>query len=277
MIELLSHSTDGGVRFSDVVAELGLTQATAHAILTTLCDRGWASRDPITKSFTLGPAFTAVAARADAARPLVHAAREASRNLSRDVGYPASVVERAGDSVVITAFETVDEAMPSATPGERLPYAPPFGIAFAAWDSEAEQRVWMQRSGIINADLTRRLRDVLTRTRRRGYDIDWTTPALAQAMQALSKLHTDELPGQIRTIMDQLLVECATVGLISDDQGSHRGQPIATISAPVFDDRSRVALIVGVHPLRILTERQIASIGRRLTSVTTALSVARRS
>ncbi len=34
------------MRFSDIVRELDLTQATAHAILKTLSDRGWVTRDP---------------------------------------------------------------------------------------------------------------------------------------------------------------------------------------------------------------------------------------
>ena len=56
VIELLAAATEDRLRFSDVVRELGLTQATAHAILTTLSDRGWINRDPIDKTFSLGPA-----------------------------------------------------------------------------------------------------------------------------------------------------------------------------------------------------------------------------
>ena len=56
-------------------AELGLTQATAHAILTTLCDRGWVSRDPVDKTYSLGPALAVVATRVETARPLAHSAR----------------------------------------------------------------------------------------------------------------------------------------------------------------------------------------------------------
>ena len=105
VVELLARSGNVPLRFSDVVRELDLTQATAHAILKTLCDRGWASRDPVAKTFTLGPALAVVAARTDTARPLAHAARGAALRLSREVGYAGSVVERFGDSLVVTAFE----------------------------------------------------------------------------------------------------------------------------------------------------------------------------
>ncbi|MDT5145378.1 MAG: hypothetical protein QOC58_23, partial [Mycobacterium sp.] len=49
MVELLARAGNTQLRFSDIVRELGLTQATVHAILKTLCDRGWTSRDPVTK------------------------------------------------------------------------------------------------------------------------------------------------------------------------------------------------------------------------------------
>ena len=43
IVELLARPGNERLRFSDVVRELELTQATAHAILKTLSDRGWVS------------------------------------------------------------------------------------------------------------------------------------------------------------------------------------------------------------------------------------------
>ena len=60
-------------------------------------------RDAVTKAFALGPALAVVAARTTA-RPLAHAARSAALRLSRDVGYAGSVVERFGNSSVVTSF-----------------------------------------------------------------------------------------------------------------------------------------------------------------------------
>ena len=93
------------IRFSDVVRELDLSQGTAHAILKTLSDRGWVTRDPVTKAFTLGPALTLVASSLDIGRPLAHLARTSVRRLADTTDMAASVLERAGDDLVITAFE----------------------------------------------------------------------------------------------------------------------------------------------------------------------------
>jgi DNA-binding IclR family transcriptional regulator len=271
VVELLAGSGKDRLRFSDVVRELGLTQATAHAILTTLCDRGWASRDPVDKTFSLGPALAVVAARVDTARPLAHTARTAALQLADELGYATSVVERVGDSLVITAFEDAGRQSGGA-PGDRIRYAPPFGVAFAAWDTDEQQRAWIQRSAATNAKLARRLEEVLARTRERGFDVDCTTPALTQAAQVVGTLPSDGLPDHVREITDQLLVEFTTIGFLSDDDTARQAQPVATIAAPVFDHRGRVAMIVAVHPLQALTRKRIDSIGRRTVRVTAAIS-----
>jgi DNA-binding IclR family transcriptional regulator len=271
VVELLARPGNEALRFSDVVRELDLTQGTAHAILKTLCDRGWASRDPVDKTFSLGPALAVVGARTDMARPLAHAARAAALQLSNDCGLAASVVERFGDSLVITAFEGAGNRAAGA-PGDRIRYAPPLGVAFAAWDTEEEQQAWMKRSGSSDAALIGRLERVLARTRERGFDVDWTTPALMQAAHVVGTLPSDGLPDHVRDITDQLLVEFTTIGLLSDEDPKRRAQPVATIAAPVFD-RHRVALIVAVHPLRALTLKNINSIGRRVMKATAAVRV----
>ena len=254
-----------------MVRRLGLTQATAHAILTTLGDRGWVSRDPVDKTYSLGPALAVVATRVETGRPLAHSARTVALELAGEFGYATSVVERVGDSLVITAFEDAGQRS-SATPGERIRYAPPFGVAFAAWDTDEEQRAWIARSGATNPVLARRLEEVLARTRQRGFDVDCTTPALTQAAQVMGTLPSDGLPDHVRQITDQLLMEFTTIGFLPDDGAARREQPVATIAAPVFDHRGRVPMIVAVHPLQALTRSRIDAVGRRVASATVAIS-----
>lgn len=152
MIELLAGAGDRRLRFSDVVSALDLTQATSHAILKTLCDRGWLIRDPADKTFALGPGLAVVASRTEAARPLAHAARIAAQELSKELDCAASVVERLDDELVITAFEGAGR-QPASAPGDRIRYAPPFGVAFAAWGGSDEQRSWIERAPGLSEEL----------------------------------------------------------------------------------------------------------------------------
>ena len=261
VIELLAGPGNETLRFSDIVRELDLTQATAHAILKTLWDRGWVSRDHVDKTFTLGPALALVAERVDAARPVVVAARMAIQRLSAEIGYPASVVEQVGSTLVITAFE----GGATSAPGDRIPYAPPFGVAFAAWDTPEGRRDWMARAASSNAELAQRLELVLAHTRERGFDIDWTTPALAQAAQLMGT--ATDLPESVRQLTERLLVEFTAIGLLE----SNESRPVATIAAPVFDQHGSVALIMAVHPLRALAISEIDEIGARLVAAAARL------
>ncbi|MCG5434005.1 helix-turn-helix domain-containing protein [Mycobacterium sp. MYCO198283] len=270
VVELLARAGGRRLRFSDVVRETGMTQATAHAILTTLCARGWAARDPLDKTFAVGPALAVVAAAVDRARPATSAARALIAALATEFGCAASVVERVDEDLVITAFAGSGDS-PAGAPGDRIRFAPPFGVAFAAWESAEEQRRWIGRSGSGDAELHRRLGEALARTRRRGYDVDFTTPALTRAARTMSTLPSDGLPTHVREITDRLLVEFATIGVLTDDDAAAT-MPVATIAAPVLDQRGRATLIVAVHPLRPLDRDAVTAIGRRVASGTAGIA-----
>ena len=263
IVELLSRTDGRGMRFSAVVRHLELSQATAHAILNSLEDRGWVVRDPVSKEFTLGPGMAVIAFRLPTARPTVAVARDAIRRLADTTGMAASVVERIGDDLVITAFESPAESPPAVLPNDHIPYAPPFGIACAAWDTPTEQESWVQRGSMGDTSLAERLRAALAHTRNRGYDVDWMTPALAEAAHAIGTLSGDSVPANLRSVVDQLRVEFIAAKVLPDEsvRGSHS---IATISAPVLDPSARVRLIMGLHPLRRMTISEVRSAAKPL-------------
>ncbi|ULE34459.1 helix-turn-helix domain-containing protein [Mycobacterium sp. IDR2000157661] len=263
VIELLSHPPNAQMRFSDIVRELNLSQATAHAILKTLTDRGWVGRDPVAKTFSLGPTLALIAARLDAARPMAHLAHDAARRLATTVDVPASVIERAGDDLVITSFEQPKGSVISASPNERIPYTAPFGVAFAAWDTPDAQRAWIERAAADDRALTRQLYDVLAQTRERGYDVDWMTPALAQAAQAIGSLSEHALPVNMRSIIEQLRVEFTSAALATDNN-TRSPRPVATISAPVLDRAGHIQLVLGIHPVRPMTMSEVRSAAQPL-------------
>ena len=269
VVEYLAHC-DEPPSFSSVVRELDLSQATAHAILRTLTDRGWVDRNPADKTYSLGPALAEVAARATMARPLADSARVAASGLWHELGHATSVIERTADSLVIIAFNGMVGR--AGIPSDPIPFTPPFGVAFAAWASDADREAWIGRGAGGDGALRQRLDDALIRTRARGYDIDWTTPALSQTAQLVSRLERDGVPSHVGAMIDQLLVECVTNGVLLEPDSNPGPRPVATIAAPVFDHAEHVALIVGVHPLGTVHLDEVEAIGRRLVDVTTALS-----
>jgi DNA-binding IclR family transcriptional regulator len=275
VIELLARPGADRLRYSDIARELELTLATTHTILKTLCDRGWVNRDPAGKTFALGPGLAVVAAAVNT-RPFAQSARAAAVELAAEFGCPASVTEKIGDCLVITAFEGSAERWP----GDRIPYAPPFGVGFAAWDTEPERLAWIQRaastdSATVNAALARRLADVLARTRERGFDVDRTSPALARAASLVGSLDSGAagLPSNIRGTLDQLRVEFTAIGF-PDEAGEGTPQSVAAITAPVLDQRGHTALVLAVHPFVGVAPSRIDLISARLVGAATAIGAA---
>lgn len=270
VVELLAKADGQHYRLSEIAGLLGLSIGTAHNILSTLVDRGWAARDAIDKTFTVGPALEIIAAAAVSTRVSAGRAQALAVELAERLECAASVVERSGDELVITCFESANPELPETIPGESYPYSPPFGCAFAAWDTQTEQDAWVERGAGGNDELARRLRQGLAVTRDRGFDVDRTTPALAMAMQLVGTLDTSQLPSRIREVRNQL-TEFAALGFLPDPDTKAAYQ-VFSIVAPVFDRRGRVQLNLSLHPFRRMTARQVTAMGRQLLTAVETLN-----
>jgi DNA-binding IclR family transcriptional regulator len=268
VVELLADSSGTPLRLSEIADGLGLSLGTAHNILSTLAERGWVQRDPIDKTFAVGPALEIAATKARSIRTLASRAQTLASELSAEMNCAASVVERIGDDLVISFFETRGPGQPGAAAGETFPYSPPFGVALAAWDTEEEQRAWVERGAADNTDLAEQLRQSLSMTRARGYEVDRTTPALARAMQLVGALDDSQLPSQIRQVREQL-AEFAALGFVPEPD-TRRRLEVFTIATPVFDERGRPRLSVSLHPFRHMTNAEVQKMGRRLVSAAKA-------
>lgn len=267
VLELLCRD-DEPPKLIDVVRDLDLTQGTAHAIMTTLCERGWATRDPIDRTFAIGPGLDIAARGVTQARFRARAARTAARDLVAATGFAVSVTERVGDFVVVTAFEGGEDWPLAGEPGDRVPFAAPFGPAFAAFEDEAERRAWVERSGVGTPALARQLNQVLTTTRNRGYSIERNSPTLAQAAQLMDGVRTEPRSEPIRAILEELVVQITKVSIATDGKDA---SAISSMAAPVFDGRGRVLCNVAVHPYEPLGPKRVAALGRQLTTTTNAI------
>ncbi|MDT3442799.1 helix-turn-helix domain-containing protein [Pseudofrankia sp. BMG5.37] len=275
VLELLARRAGQPPRLRDLVRDLDLTQATAHAIMVTLCERGWAIRDPINRTFSLGSALGAAAARATAQRSRRQAAQAVVRQLANDLGYPAAVTERVGDELVITTFELGPCQVADVAAGDRLPFAAPFGVTFAAWEDGEGRRAWMERGAITDPALADRLGSLLTATRERGFSVERMGPAMAQAARLMTTLHDDPTTRPVRRMVDGLLAEITTLGFQAGDGGDGDRRPVTAIAAPVFDRHTgQVTVSVGVHPLRALSQQRADEVGRRVSQATTIVNAA---
>ena len=267
VLELLARHTDRALTLTDVVRALGITYATAHAILATLGARGWVRRDGADKSYSLGPALAVAARRAERADSLERRARALAGDLVRELGFATSVTQIVAGAVVITAFFAPEGADARAHPGDRVPLAAPFGGGFMAWEAAAARRAWIERSGITSAALAARLEAALAAIRARGFALERMTDSVRPVLDLARDLPADAVSDAMREIIDRLLVEVTSPRHLPDTLRSAPKAHVSTIAAPVFDRSGRAALNIGVHPFRALSGRRIEQIGRALVRV----------
>lgn len=263
VLELLSARADQRVRLLDLERELHLTKATAHAILTTLCDRHWVRRDPKDKSFSLGPALSKVAATAPSASRYEQAALDAAVELARETGYNASVVELIGDTQSVIVFDPSGQQLTLPGSTDRVDFAAPFGAIFAAYDPGLA-RVWIERSGTTNAELIGRLESLLAIIRERGLTVERMSAVMVRAAELGHQLRQGAGTEPMRRAMDALLDEVATAGYLHEVTGKGGDQPVTSLAAPVFDPDGRVTVGVGLHPFTRLSPAKLERLGQRV-------------
>ncbi|WAJ44409.1 helix-turn-helix domain-containing protein [Mycobacterium sp. Aquia_216] len=264
IIELLAERRGSTTRLSDIVHTLGLNQATAYVILKELDEKGWVTRNPADKTFSVGAALVRLAGRIDQSPSIAHAARAAASAAAADTGYATSVSERVGDSLVITAFIAGCDDQWSLSTGDRLPFAAPFGPAYAAWEPADERRVWIERSGVNSPAFQARLEEHLEETRNQGFSVERMSPDIASAVPVMTRLQMDARSDSVRDHLNEVLLEITCAPRVSGKPGSRQREYVGAVTAPIFDQVGRVTHNICVHPFRSLSSRDVEQIGRRL-------------
>jgi DNA-binding IclR family transcriptional regulator len=271
IIEYLSQRRDTPTRLSDIVQALSLNQATAHTILKELVETGWVTRDPVDKTFSLGGALVRLARQIDDSASVAHAARAAADAAAAATGYAASVSERAGDQLVITAFITGGDDRWTAVAGDRFPFAAPFGPAFAAWEPPDERRAWVHRSGVTSdafeAQLATQLDDILEQ----GFSVERLSPEMASAIPIMTRIQAETLSESMRDRLGEVLLEMTSTPTTSTGADSRHGHYVGAIAAPVFNRAGRVTHNICVHPFAPLAPRKLLQVGRRLVRAAAAI------
>jgi DNA-binding IclR family transcriptional regulator len=268
VVELLARRSERALTLTDLVRELGLTYATAHAILGTLAERGWVRRNAADKSYRLGPALALAAQRATSTASPEHAVQATAAALAEQLGLATSVTEIVAGAVVITAFFTPDRSDVRARPGDRVPLAAPFGGGFVAFQPAAARRAWIERSGITDPAVKDRLGAALLAIRARGYAIERMSSSARQVVELARDLRADLASDAMRASIDRLLVEITSASHHADDLHDAPKAYVSTIAAPVFDGSGKIAFNVGVHPFRAISGRRIAQLAAVLLRAT---------
>ncbi len=282
VIDLLAADPEREHNLAQIVAALGVSKATCHAIVTTMVERGYLVRAARSKGYTLGPAVIAAGSAAERANPAVHAAREVVPALARELGVECVA------SVLDPAFIVVVEWAPGppgtdgrtaggrngprptwSHPGQRIPLVPPFGAVQMAWSDDASVARWIERAPLAAADDLRR---ALATIRARGFDVQAENAALDRFRSALGELDLDQLSERSREAVGQVMAELGHVEPLPERLDRRARYEVNALAAPVFGPDANPVLTLSVHPAHPQSGAQVTAMGRRLRAAADELT-----
>jgi DNA-binding IclR family transcriptional regulator len=264
VLETLRGRAGEGMRYAELADDAGVSQATCHAILTTLADAGYVMRDPVSKSYLLGPAVVGLGEGAARSFPEVGAARAELDDLRARTGLHWSVGKVIGDTITIVRVAADVSDDEPIRPGTRLPFAPPFGAIHVAWSPPSAVEQWIGRApGRTFSEPE--LRAVLRDHRQSRFAVAPHTPASVQLRELLGELASDAVSEDVRERTFGLLAAIDRLDYTSDELRNGRALSVNAITAPVFDDHGAVSFAVALHVASPAVEAEsVRSLAREL-------------
>jgi DNA-binding IclR family transcriptional regulator len=243
IISFLTANPSRAFRISELAEHLGMNIASAHATLAVLCDSGFLLRDPVHRTYVLGPALAATGFAAIEQHPAVGAAIDQAELLAEELDAEMGVTAIAGRDVIFLARRGRPEPLVSSIgyPGDRTPLVAPIGAVFMAWAPDDAVGEWLARAELAPAG-AERYRRILGEVRAHGFSVPMrpiASPEVTAAIARVRSVPTD--PGVERhlvEVMSQTDEMLASIDSRSDDDVV----VFETIAAPIFDPIGQVLL-----------------------------------
>ena len=213
LLRLVAAAPPEGSRLADLAEASGLDRATVHRLLSSLAGNALVDQDAISKRYTLGLEFFALAAAASNRHDVSQVARASLRALAEQTGDTATLCLRSGVNLVCMDVEMGSfpiKALPMDIGSRRPLGAGASGVAMLAAlpDFEVEQ---------IIRKVSARLADVP------GQDRSHISRAILECRSAGYALGADEPMGRIMGLAVTL--------------NNRRGRPEGTLSINGIPDR----------------------------------------
>ena len=282
VIDLLTNRPEDGMTLSEIARRLGLSPVTVHPMLAGLLRAGWIVRHPTRKTYRLGPALAMIGQTAAAGFSAIDVCHPIMAALQKELRLTCLAVAPGEEQgTVVDLVHDPADAERGVRIGDPVPFQPPLGFSYMAWQDPKTVARWMARGG-DDPDTEARYHHILEVTRERGFSVDIVVPPQAQIGRLLTQIDDgvlsagDSSHGEVRDAIERyaaLLEADAAYGPAELDPD--QTYMLDTVSAPVFDHRAEVALIVGLRGFRESVSGIAAEkIGQRLVDGCAEITVA---
>lgn len=260
---------------AEVSRQLGVHKASCHSMLAELLQAGWLLRDPVRKTYHLGPALVRLGREAADRYPALVLARSAMAELSAATG--AHCVAFSVSDEYSTVVDQVRSSRGGGHPmpiGTQFPHRPPYGASIIAWAGPDAQERWL---ATLPEDVRDRYRQAIASAKQRGY---------AVGLHILPDLRLQELAlvvrsAAVRSTRLSQLAQALTDELIHQEEwfptslDPDRTYDVSHIDSPIIESGCRVALMLSLVPNdEAMSGDAVARIGAQLATATRRLSAA---
>jgi DNA-binding IclR family transcriptional regulator len=246
---------------TDLVRALKLSRATCHALLTGLVDSGYLYRTQ-DKSYVMGPALVTIGRIAQENMSPLQVAQPEMRALADDFDAICSAIFREGDEVIVRARAAAISHLGWSSPqGARMLLRAPFSAVYYAWSPKAEADKWLaQATPAATAEQRGAMFEAMAFAREHGYCFYVRNPQVPSNRDAPEMAFTNDrnefpisLPSEIK---------------------SNQSYHLASVIAPVFDERNNVAFVLGLLGFSDrMTGARIEKMGHRLREACDRITV----
>lgn len=182
---LAAHPTET-FTLAEIARHVGLSNGSAHRLLTTMAAGQFLSRNEKHRTYSLGIALVAIGQAAIEKHRGIDIVRREIARLAVELNVQCSANAVVDDEVLVVVKEGAAQSHLSLTRvGERRPLVPPVGICHIAWGGEAAIDNYVGKADAhLGAAMRQHLRATFPLVRHRGYAIAANGPATGTSRRA---------------------------------------------------------------------------------------------
>lgn len=275
LFEQLAGDTSRGMTLAEVSRQLSVHKASCHSMLSELLRAGWLLRDPVRKTYHLGPALVRLGREASARYPALVLARSAMAEVSAATGAHCVAFSVSGDySTVVDQVRSPHGGGHPMPIGTQFPHRPPYGASTVAWAGPDAREGWLAAllGGGDGAAVA-----IAHIFGQRGYAVglhilpDLRLRELAQIVRS-AEVRSTRLSRLAQELTDELIhhEEWFPVELDPD-----RTYEVSHIDSPILERGSRIALMLSLVPsAEPMSGAAVTRLGAQLAAATRRLSAA---
>lgn len=244
---LAAHPTES-FTLAEIASELGLSNGSAHRVLTTLAEARYLTRHPRHKTYSLGLVMVAIGQAALTQHADVDAVRQEVTSVADDLKVQCLASAIVSNEMLVVACEgTPSNYAPANRVGERWPFVPPLGMSFIAWAEESDREDYLARAPAALSDKAHeRLATALALFRERGYSLAGDGPVV----RALKRFTSRPVGFQSEEVywagLTQLVSDISEQEIQLIEPAEAAGKGLSYIAAPVFSPRGHVVYEISI-------------------------------